>query len=725
MGDDRTGPPMKNGFDVKGIHPVADVRPHTFVVHGRSISDNYAWLKAENWRDVLKDPSALPADIHAHLLAENAYTDEALDELTPLRKTLVAEMRGRIREDDSGVPEPDGPFAYYTRHREGGQHPLVCRRPRTVVVIPGQGAETAGEGGPEEGEVILLDGDAEGRDLAFFELAAAVHSDDHTRLAWSADTKGSELHTIRIRDLDTGKDLPDRVEATTGEIVWGADGLSFHYVAVDDNHRPARVMHHVVGTDQADDTLLYEERDSGFFVHIETTQSRDYLAVVASDHETSEVHLLDRRTGDASLVCIQPRQPLLIYSVENWGPHLFILTNADGAEDFKIVAARIEAPGREHWTDLIPHRRGVMIRHQHVIADHLVRLEIENARPRIVVRDAKGVEHTVAFAEEAYSLGLQPGHEFETAVIRFTYSSMTTPAETYDYDCSTRARQLRKRQTIPSGHDPAAYVTRRLFATAPDGESVPISLLHRRDQPLDGSAPLLLYGYGSYGTLMPAAFRTNLLSLVDRGFVYAIAHVRGGTEKGWHWYMDGKRENKPNTFTDFVACGRALVDAGYTASGRIVAHGGSAGGMLMGAVANLAPELFAGIVADVPFVDVLNTMLDGDLPLTPPEWPEWGNPGESEVAFRTILSYSPYDNVERQAYPAILALGGLTDPRVTYWEPAKWVARLRATMTGGGPVFLKINMEAGHGGAAGRFDRLEEVGLIYAFALRAVGRAEV
>jgi oligopeptidase B len=308
-------------------------------------------------------------------------------------------------------------------------------------------------------------------------------------------------------------------------------------------------------------------------------------------------------------------------------------------------------------------------------------------------------------------------------VIRFTYSSMTTPAETYDYDCATRARQLRKRQTVPSGHEPADYVTRRLFATAPDGASVPISLLHRRDTPLDGTAPLLLYGYGSYGTLMPAAFRTNLLSLVDRGFVYAIAHVRGGTEKGWGWYLDGKREKKPNTFTDFVACGRALIAANYTAQGRIVAHGGSAGGMLMGAVANLAPELFAAIVADVPFVDVMNTMLDGSLPLTPPEWPEWGNPRESFAAFETILAYSPYDNVRPQAYPAILALGGLTDPRVTYWEPAKWVARLRATMTGGGPVLLRINMEAGHGGAAGRFDRLEEVGLIQAFALLAVGKA--
>ncbi|HEX8416934.1 MAG TPA: S9 family peptidase [Methylobacterium sp.] len=710
-------------FTVPSQAPVAERRPHAYAVRGESLVDDYAWLKAENWRAVLKDPAALPADIRAYLDAENAYTAAALGSIEPLCKTLVAEMRGRIREDDSGVPEPDGPFAYYTRHREGGQHPLVCRRPRTVVVIPGQGAETATEGGREAGEAVLLDGDREGEGQAFFELATAVHTDDHARLAWSADTKGSELYVIRVRDLATGEDLPDRVEATSGEVVWSADGSAFYYTAVDDNHRPARVMRHRIGTSQDDDEAIYEERDPGFFVHIGETQSGAYLTVTASDHETSEVHLLDRHAAGARLKVVLPRDPLLIYSVEHWGSHLFLLTNADGAEDFKIVSCPLDDTARASWRDVVPHRPGVMIRHQHVLAGHLVRLEIENARPRIVVRAFDGTEHDVAFAEEAYSLGLQPGHEFETAVIRFTYSSMTTPAETYDYDCVTRGRHLRKRQTVPSGHAPEDYVTRRLFATAADGETVPISLLHRRDLVLDGSAPLLLYGYGSYGTLMPANFRTNLLSLVDRGFVYAIAHVRGGTEKGWRWYMDGKREKKPNTFSDFVACGEALIAAGYTRRGHIVAHGGSAGGMLMGAVANLAPELFAGIVADVPFVDVLNTMLDGDLPLTPPEWPEWGNPAESEAAFRTILSYSPYENVAAKAYPAILALGGLTDPRVTYWEPAKWVARLRATMTGGGPVFLRINMEAGHGGAAGRFDRLEEVGLIYAFALQAVGRA--
>ncbi|GEO98361.1 S9 family peptidase [Methylobacterium haplocladii] len=715
--------PLPGPFTLPAEAPQAEARPHAFTIHGRRIADDYAWLKAENWRDVLKDPATLPDDIRAYLESENAYAEAALGEAGALRKSLVAEMRARIREDDASVPDPDGPFAYYMRHREGGQHPLVCRRPRTVVVLPGQGAETAADGGPEEGEAILLDGDKEGEGLPFFEIAAAVHSDDHRRLAWGADTKGSELHTIRVRDLDTGTDAADLVESTSGEAVWSADGTAYWYVALDENHRPARVMRHRVGTPQAEDVLVYEEADAGVFVHIGKTQSGRFLTVSASDHETSEVHLLDRTVPDAALTVVAPREHRLIYSVENWADYLVILTNADGAEDFKIVTTPLTAPGRENWQDAVPYRPGVMIRHLHVLGNHMVRLELENALPRIIVRDLAGNEHAVSFPEEAYSLSLASGHEFETARIRFTYSSMTTPAETYDYDCVTKGRHLRKRQVVPSGHAAGDYVTRRIFATAPDGEQVPVSLLHKKGLSLDGSAPLLLYGYGSYGTLMPAAFSTNRLSLVDRRFVYAIAHIRGGTEKGWRWYLDGKREKKPNTFSDFVASARALIDAGYTSEKRIVAHGGSAGGMLMGAVANLAPELFAGIVADVPFVDVLNTMLDADLPLTPPEWPEWGNPAESEAACATILSYSPYDNVAAKAYPAILALGGLTDPRVTYWEPAKWVARLRATMTGGGPVLLRINMEAGHGGAAGRFDRLEEVGLIYAFALMAAQAA--
>ncbi len=693
-------------WPARAAAPQAMRHPAPFTLHGTTVPDDFAWLKAENWREVLKDGTALPAPIRAHLEAENAYSAAHLADLGPLRETLVREMRGRIKEDDDTVPQPDGPFAYFTRYRDGGQHPLVCRERR-------EGGEAA----------ILIDGDKEGEGRAYFDLADAAHSPDHARIAWSADVAGSELYTIRVRDLATGRDLEDEIRATSGEAVWCADGQHFYYVEVDENHRPARVRRHRIGDAQADDVLIYAEESVGWFVDIDETTSGAFVLIRISDHETSETWLVDRADPAAVPRLVAARTPLVLYDVEHHGLDLLIRTNADGAEDFKLCVAPVAHPERARWRDLVPHRPGTMLLYQFAMGRHLVRLERENANPRIVVRDIwTAEEHAIAFDEEAYSLGLDPGYEFDSGTIRFTYSSLTTPNETWDYDLATRERRLRKRQAIPSGFDPARYVTRRIQALAPDGESVPVSLIHRRDLALDGTAPCLLYGYGSYGSSMSASFRTNLLSLVDRGFVYAIAHIRGGTEKGWRWYLDGKREKKTNTFTDFVAAGRALASAGYTSEKRIVALGGSAGGMLMGAVANLAPELFAGIVAEVPFVDVLNTMLDGDLPLTPPEWPEWGNPTE-EGAFRTILAYSPYDNVRPLAYPAILALGGLTDPRVTYWEPAKWVARLRAETTGADPILLRINMDAGHGGAAGRFDRLEEVALIYAFACKVVGLA--
>jgi oligopeptidase B len=693
--------------------PAPACREHEFVVHGVTLRDDFAWLRAENWREVLDDPDRLPVDIRAHLEAENAYSAQALANTTNFRKTLVAEMRARIKEDDSSVPAPDGPFAYFRQFREGGEHPSFCRRPR-------DGGET----------VILLDGDKLGEGHSYFSFGAVEHSPDHALLAWGCDTEGSESYTIRVRDLATGEDRADSVTRSAGDVVWTKNARAFFYVELDDNHRPVRVKRHVLGSEESADTIVYEEPEPGWFVNLDRTLSGRFATIAISDHETSEVHLLDLDDPDASPRLVAARESEIRYGVEHHqdthhAERLIILTNADGAEDFKIVEAPVDAPSRENWRDLVPHRGGTMILSATPFARHLVRLEREDARPRIVIREwASGEEHAIAFDEEAYSLFVAGGYEFDTNDVRFGYSSMTTPSETWDYDMATRERILRKRQEVPSGHDPAQYVTRRIFARAGDGEMVPISLLHRRDALESGPVPCLLYGYGSYGMAMPAGFRTNILSLVDRGFVYAIAHVRGGTEKGWRWYTDGKREKKVNTFTDFLACGEALIAEGFTKRGAIVAHGGSAGGMLMGAVANMDPGMFAGIVADVPFVDVLNTMLDGELPLTPPEWPEWGNPGASPADFETIRAYSPYDNVTVQAYPPILALAGLTDPRVTYWEAAKWVAKLRATMTGGGPVLLHLNMDAGHGGASGRFKQLEEIALVYAFALTCVGKFE-
>ncbi|MBJ7404145.1 MAG: S9 family peptidase [Bradyrhizobium sp.] len=688
--------------------PVAPRRPHSFSRHGITVTDDYAWLKDANWQEVLRHPAVLDPDIRTYLDEENVYTESLLGHTAPLQKTLVREMRGRIKEDDSSVPSPDGPFAYFRRFREGGQHELFGRMPR--------------DGG--EGQIVL-DGDALAKDHEYFKFGGSRHSYDHKLQAWSADTKGSEYFSIRVRDWGTGKDLDDVVEETDGGVVWAADCKSFFYVKLDDNHRPRQVWRHKLGTGQADDTLVYEEQDAGWFTHLHESTSGRFCVIAGGDHETSEQRLIDLAHPEAPPRLVAAREEGVQYSLADRGDELYILTNADDAIDFKIVTAPLASPERKNWRDLIPYRPGIYIIDLDLYAGHLVRLERAHALPAIVIRDlGTNEEHEISFEEAAYSLDTMGSYEFDTTNLRFAYSSMTTPSEVYDYDMVKRTRVLRKRQEIPSGHDASDYVTTRIMATSHDGAEVPVSILHRRGLKLDGTAPLLLYGYGSYGMAMPASFSANRLSLVDRGFVYAIAHIRGGADKGWGWYLDGKREKKTNSFDDFAASARALIAAKYTSAGRIVGHGGSAGGMLMGAVANRAGELFAGIVAEVPFVDVLNTMLDDTLPLTPPEWPEWGNPIESETDFRTILSYSPYDNVAAKDYPAILAMGGLTDPRVTYWEPAKWIARLRATMTGGGPVLLRTNMGAGHGGASGRFDRLDEVAIVYAFALWAAGMAE-
>ncbi len=655
----------------------------------------------------MREPDKLARDIRDYLEAENAYAKAALADTQDLREELFAEMRGRIKEDDSSVPSPDGGYAYGIKYTTGAQHPALIR--------------TGRDG---SGETMLVDGNAEAEGKAYFSLAGAMHSPDHSRLAWAYDDKGSEYYTLKIRDTASGEDLDDVIVETASGGVWSADGRHVFYVRLDENHRPSKLYRHEIGAPADSDVLVYEESDPGFFMGVGKTQSGDFIIVDCHDHETSEIRVIPADDATASPRLIAVRDPGVEYSLDHGGNHFYILTNADGAEDFKIVTAPLDTPGRENWQDLVPHESGRLILSHTVFKDFMTWLERVDGLPRIIIRHHEsGASHAIAFEEEAYSLGLYEGYEFDTDTLRFSYSSMSTPQRIYDYNVETRQRMLRKEQEVPSGHDPADYVVHRLHAPAPDGESVPVSLLYHKDTPIDGTAPVLLYGYGAYGMAMPAGFGTGRLSLVDRGFVYAIAHIRGGKDKGYRWYSDGKREKKVNTFTDFIAAGRYLAEQGYTREGNIVAHGGSAGGMLMGAVANMAPDLFLGIIADVPFVDVLNTMLDDSLPLTPPEWPEWGNPLASKDDFETIAAYSPYDNVEAKDYPHILALGGLTDPRVTYWEPAKWVAKLRACKTGDGILLLKTNMEAGHGGAPGRFDSLKEVALNYAFALKIAGRA--
>lgn len=687
--------------------PSAERRPSRSNHHGIEKVDDYAWLRAENWQEVMRDPSRLDPAIRAHLDAENAWQAALMAGTADLQKQLVREMRGRIKEDDSSVPMKDGDWAYGVRYVEGGEQPVLIR-------VPSQG-------GPEQ---VLLDGDREAEGKDYFRLGGTDHTSDHSLFAWSFDDKGSEYFTVRFRELATGEDRNEEVPDTAGGGSFTRDGSHFFYTRLDDNHRPSRLFLHRMGDDAANDRLLFEEGDPGFFLGAGLTQSRDWIVIDSHDHETGEAWLVPAAAPLTKPVLVAARQTGVEYSIDEGEGILYILTNRDGAKDFKIVTAPASAPGPENWTDLVGHEPGRLILSHSVYKRHLVWLERKDGLPRIVIRRlSDGQTHAIAFEEEAYSLGLTGAYEYDTDVIRFSYSSMTTPSETFDYDMETRARKLLKVQEVPSGHDPEHYVTRRVMAPAPDGELIPVSLLYRKDTPLDGTAPCLLYGYGSYGITIPASFNTNCLSLVDRGFVYAIAHVRGGKDKGFAWYENGKRETKANTFSDFVAAARHLIGQGFTGQGRIVAQGGSAGGMLMGAVANMAPELFAGVLAEVPFVDVLNTMLDETLPLTPPEWPEWGNPLASAEAYRQIASWCPYENVRPQAYPPILALAGLTDPRVTYWEPAKWVAKLRVANTGPDPVMLKTNMGAGHGGASGRFARLDEVAVSYAFALMVTGKA--
>jgi oligopeptidase B len=689
--------------------PKTEKRPVTDTHHGITRTDEYAWLRADNWQEVFKDPGTLDPAIRAHLEAENAYQAAMLGDEAELRKRLFEEMKGRIKEDDSSVPMKDGPFAYGSSYKKGGEQPRFFRTPR--------------DGGAEE---IILDGDLEAEGKPYFRIGGSDHSSDHGRLIWSFDDKGSEFFSLRVRDVATGRDLDDQVPDTSGGGVWNSGNDGFLYTRIDDNHRPSKLFFHKLGTDVSQDRLVYEESDPGFFMDVGGTRTNDWIFVSINDHETSEFRLLRSSDPTATPQLVAARESGLQYDLEEGGDVFFILTNADGAKDFKIVTAPVLDPTRPNWKDLVPHESGRLILSILAFKDFLVRLERKDGLPRIIVRDrATGEEHGISFDEEAYSLSLLGSYEYDTEIMRFSYSSMTTPAQVFDYDMRTRERTLLKTQEVPSGHDPDHYVTRRLMATSHDGELVPISLIYHRDTPLDGSAPLLLYGYGSYGITVPAAFNTNLLSLADRGFVYAIANVRGGKDKGFSWYEDGKRAKKKNTFHDFIAVASHLVSAGYTSHHLIVAQGGSAGGMLMGAIANMAPESFGGIIAEVPFVDVLTTMLDDTLPLTPPEWPEWGNPIASEADYRYIAGYSPYDNVAALDYPPILAVAGLTDPRVTYWEPAKWIARLRARTSGTNPALFKIHLDSGHAGASGRFSRLEEIAYSYAFALKVAGRTDL
>ncbi|WP_157231046.1 S9 family peptidase [Kiloniella laminariae] len=690
-------------ISVNSLAPKAEKKPFVHELHGLQREDSYAWLRAENWQEVMREPAKLAPDIRDYLEQENGYCEAVMADQKDLKRQLFEELKGRIKEDDSSVPSPDGPWLYYTRYEEGSQHPIFCRKGRDGV----------------SGETVLLDGNKEAEGKGYFQLASCVHSPDHRYLAYSVDEKGSEYYSLKVRDLETGAELDDLIENTSGAVVWAGDNRTVFYTVLDENHRPSKVLRHLLGDDENLDVLVYEEPDAGFFVGVGKSESGRFIQILAHDHQTSEVHLVPASAPTTAPAVVAVRQTGLEYEVSDYDDQLLILTNADEAEDFKICTTPIATPSQEHWQDRVPHQPGVLILSLLVFEGFMVRLERVEGLPRIVITSfVDDQEHQISFDEEAYSLGMSGGYEFKTTSLRFSYSSLSTPSRVYDYDMASRERVLRKEDEIPSGHNPEDYIVRRVMAPSHDGALVPVSILYRKDVELDGKAPLLLYAYGSYGNAIPAGFQRNSFSLVDRGFVYAIAHIRGGTDKGYGWYKDGKMLKKKNTFLDFIAAAEHLIAKGFTSAGRIAAHGGSAGGMLMGVISNQRPDLFKAVVADVPFVDVLTTMSDPSLPLTPPEWPEWGNPITDIAAYEYIRSYSPVDNVTSQGYPNMLVTAGLTDPRVTYWEPAKWVARLRELKTDTNLLLFKTNMSAGHGGASGRFERLKEVALMDAFLLK-------
>lgn len=681
------------------VPPVAKKIPVTIDQLGRTRVDDYQWMKDDNWQQVLRDPSIIKADVKEHLDAENAYREAMMRSTEPLQLELFEEMKGRIKEDDSSVPLPDGPWEYYGRFEAGQQHPLYCRRPK----------------GQTTGEVVLLDANKLAEGKAYSSVGDTQHSRDHTLFAYAEDAQGSEVYRIYVKDIASDAFLGETIESAMGGFVFSADGQWIFWINRDDNGRSDKILKRLVRGGEI--TTVYEEPDDGMYMGLGATADDRFILITSANGEQSEARYVPADQPEAAPVVIEPRREAVRYDADHWGDRWVIRTDADGAVDFKIVTAPTETPGRANWTDLVPFTEGRLIESIVPYSGHLARVERYDANTRIVIRTRAGEEHAIAVDEPAYVLGLQGTYEYDSPMTRYGYNSPSTPSQTFDYNMETRERTLRKTQEVPSGHNIDDYVVERLNAPASDGALVPITILRRKSTPVDGSAPVLLYGYGSYGIPMGAGFNTNRLSLVDRGFIYAIAHIRGGSDKGWGWFLAARRMTKKNTFTDFIAAAEHLIERNYARAGNIVTHGGSAGGLLMGAINNMRPDLWAGVIGDVPFVDVINTMSDTSLPLTPGEWPEWGDPITDPAAYDYMMSYSPYDQVEPKAYPAVLATGGLSDPRVTYWEPEKWVAKLRPATTSGKPVLLKINMTAGHFSSSGRFDYLKDIAVVYAFAI--------
>lgn len=689
-------------------------------VHDTSWTDHYAWLRAHNWQECVEDPQLLPEDIKTYLQDENAWYDAYMADTKPLQETLLTEMRGRIEADEVSLPDADGAWCYLERYKGDDEHPRYLRFPRNA----------SAEGGDAIAEQLLIDFNVEAQGYEYFDPGDVEYSPAHTHLAWSADTNGSERYRLRIRDLQSGLDKETIEDIET--VVWGDAGTLF-YTRVDEDLRPSRVFRHELGSDPLEDVLVYEEHDKRFSCSVWTSLSGEFVFISSDMSDQSEVWFIPTSTISAKPRLIEARADGIEYSVEHQGDRFLILTNADDAEDFKIVEAPCASPAREHWRDWLPHQSGRMVLDVYAYKDWVMWMVRENALPQICYAQSASLSSSescvielnikkIEFSEAAFALSLEPLLEFDETVFRLGYESPSTPAHTYSFDMQSAKRTLLKQDVIPSGHDPENYRVERVYAASLDGEMVPVTILYHRNTVLDGTAPCWLTAYGAYGSSSPATFSTTRLSLIDRGFIFALAHVRGGQEKGRAWYEAAKFAGKHKSIDDLIAVAHHLINQRYTRKGSIAVSGGSAGGLLVGAALNRPDDLWGAAIADVPFVDALNTMLDESLPLTPGEWSQWGNPVEDKQAFADIRAYSPYDNVQSRSYPPMLVTAGVSDPRVTYWEPAKWVAQHRHVRSDDTILLLKTNMHSGHFGETGRYASLADVASEQAFVLKVLKR---
>ncbi len=682
--------------------PVAEKKPHFRTIHGDTVADPYYWL----YDYFGKGPDS--QKVVDYLEAENAYVKTMMAGTESLQKTLFEEMKGRIKEKDESVPYFKNGYYYYTRTDEGKEYYKYCRK---------KGSLNA----PEE---ILLDVDALAEGKSYYNVSGIEVSDDNKWLAFGEDEVSRRQYVIRFKNLETGELLPEKIKNTEGDPVWAADSKAIFYTA---KHPVTllseRVYRHKLGQSPDKDVLVYTEKDPTNYIGVYKSKNGKWIWIYSQATLSSELRYISSDEPDAAFEVFQPRLKDVLYEVTALEDKFLIRTN-DGAENFKVMECPLTATSKNNWKEYLPHQKEVLIEGIEEFRNSIVIQQRKNGLTELQVRDIRtGNNHLISFDEPTYDAGVSQNPDYEAETVRYRYTSLITPASVYDYHMSNRTRELKKQQEVLGGYDPSAYVSERLYATARDGVKVPISIVYKKGFKKDGNSPLLQYAYGSYGYSMDASFSSSRLSLLDRGFAFAIAHIRGGQEMGRRWYLDGKLMKKMNTFNDFIDCGKYLIDQKYTSKEHLYANGGSAGGLLMGAVANLAPEQYHGLIADVPFVDVVNTMLDESIPLTTNEYDEWGNPNE-KAAYEYMKSYSPYENVEAKNYPNLLVTTGLHDSQVQYFEPAKWVAKLRATKTDKNVLLLQTNMEFGHGGASGRFDYLHEVALRWAFLCALEGKVE-